>query len=221
LSMELNEFLTRKQKIDALLREQGLVVGNRAKIITEVDTKQSDFRSQNYKTVSETLRNDLESKYVDYLQLDTFGSPIAIVEAKRTSKDPTCGHSKRRSTALNFILPRMFCRRRLIKAKVRLSSSSRIFWGYTKFPEPEKRIKDAFETYIIENNRHYSADQLNFIRTVQTVFTKKKHIEFPQLFDAPFTNFGVNAPMPMFTESELNDFINLCGTIEKEIYAEV
>jgi type I restriction enzyme R subunit len=86
--MELNEFLTRKQKIDVLLREQGWVVGDRTKIITEVDTKQSDFRSQNYKTVSETLRNDLESKYVDYLQLDTFGSPIAIVEAKRTSKDP-------------------------------------------------------------------------------------------------------------------------------------
>lgn len=84
--------------------------------------------------------------------------------------------------------------------------------GLYKFPEPEKRIKDAFETYIIENNRHYSADQLNFIRTVQTVFTKKKHIEFPQLFDAPFTNFGVNAPMPMFTENELNDFIKIWGS---------
>jgi type I restriction enzyme R subunit len=45
-------------------------------------------------------------------------------------------------------------------------------------------------------------------------------MEFPQLFDAPFTNFGINAPMPMFTENELNDFINLCGTLEKEIYAE-
>jgi len=42
--MELNEFLTRKQKIDVLLREQGWVVGDRTKIITEVDTKQSDFR---------------------------------------------------------------------------------------------------------------------------------------------------------------------------------
>ncbi|VVB94135.1 Type III restriction enzyme, res subunit [uncultured archaeon] len=92
--------------------------------------------------------------------------------------------------------------------------------GLYKFPEPEKRIKDAFDTYIIENNRNYSADQLNFIRTVQTVFTKRKHIEFSQLFDAPFTNFGVNAPMPMFTENELNDFINLCGALEKEIYAE-
>ncbi|MCZ7392154.1 MAG: DEAD/DEAH box helicase family protein [Candidatus Methanoperedens sp.] len=92
--------------------------------------------------------------------------------------------------------------------------------GLYKFPEPETRIKDAFNTYIIENSRHYSADQLNFIRTVQTVFSKKKHIEYTELFDAPFTNFGINAPMPMFTENELNDFINICGTLEKEIYAE-
>jgi len=92
--------------------------------------------------------------------------------------------------------------------------------GLYKFPDPAVRIKDAFDTYIIENNRRYNADQLNFIRTVQTVFSKKKHIEYSELYDAPFTNFGINAPMPMFTESELNDFINICGTLEKEIYAE-
>ena len=71
-----------------MLKEQGWVAGDRAKIILEVDTKQSDFRAQNYKTVSETLKNDLESRYVDYLLLDRFGAPIAIIEAKRTSRDP-------------------------------------------------------------------------------------------------------------------------------------
>ncbi|MFH0904955.1 MAG: type I restriction-modification enzyme R subunit C-terminal domain-containing protein [Methanobacteriota archaeon] len=84
-----------------------------------------------------------------------------------------------------------------------------------------KRLADEHPaTYIIENSRHYSADQLNFIRTVQTVFSKKKHIEYTELFDAPFTNFGINAPMPMFTENKLNDFINICSVLEKEIYAE-
>jgi type I restriction enzyme R subunit len=92
--------------------------------------------------------------------------------------------------------------------------------GLYKFPDPKERIRDAFNTYIIENSRHYSADQLNFIRTVQTVFSSKKHIEYAELFDAPFTNFGLNAPMPMFTENELNDFINICGILEREIYAE-
>ena len=30
--------------------------------------------------------------------------------------------------------------------------------GLFEFPQPEERIWDAFQTYIIENNRHYSAD---------------------------------------------------------------
>ena len=68
-----------KQKIDVMLKEQGWVAGDRAKIILEVDTKQSDFRAQNYKTVSETLKNDLESRYMDYLLLDRFGAPIAKI----------------------------------------------------------------------------------------------------------------------------------------------
>jgi type I restriction enzyme R subunit len=104
LSTDVNEFLTRKEKIDVLLREQGWIVGDRSKIITEVDTKQSDFLSQNYKTVSETLRNDLESKYVDYLQLDTFGSPLAIVEAKRTSKDAILAAQKQAEEYANDII---------------------------------------------------------------------------------------------------------------------
>ena len=93
--------------------------------------------------------------------------------------------------------------------------------GLYKFPDPKERIKDAFSTYIIENNKQYSADQLNFIRTIQTVFTRKKRIMYANLFDAPFTNFGVNAPMPMFTESELTDFIEICNVIENEIYVTV
>jgi len=90
----LTEFETRKQKIDVLLKEQGWNVGDRSKVILEVDTKQSDFLAQNYKVVSETLRNDLESKYADYLLLDSMGAPIAVVEAKRTSKDPILGRKQ-------------------------------------------------------------------------------------------------------------------------------
>ncbi len=55
--------------------------------------------------------------------------------------------------------------------------------GLYKFPEPETRIRDAFNTYIIENSRHYSADQLNFIRTVQTVSLGVVENVFPALQD--------------------------------------
>jgi type I restriction enzyme R subunit len=92
--MDLNEFQTRRQKIDILLREQGWDIADRTNVILEVDTRQSDFCAKNYKTVTETLKNDLASKYVDYLLLDNFGAPLAIIEAKRTSRDSTVGQKQ-------------------------------------------------------------------------------------------------------------------------------
>jgi hypothetical protein len=80
--------------IDVLLKEQGWVVSDRSRVQAEVDTRQSDFVAKNYKTVSETLKNDMESKYVDYLLLDSFGAPLAIVEARRTSRDPHLGQKQ-------------------------------------------------------------------------------------------------------------------------------
>jgi type I restriction enzyme R subunit len=92
--LDRNEFQTRLEMIDILLQEQGWVVSDRSRVLAEVDTKQSDFVAKNYKTVSDTLKNDMESKYVDYLLLDSFGAPLAIVEAKRTSKDPHIGQKQ-------------------------------------------------------------------------------------------------------------------------------
>ena len=90
--------------------------------------------------------------------------------------------------------------------------------GYYTFPDPEVKIKDAFQTYIIEHNRQYSADQLNFIRTVQSVFVRKKKIRLADFYEAPFTNFGIDAPMPLFSKDELTDFVDLCDEMEGELF---
>ncbi len=64
---ELPEWKTRLEKIDVQLEKVGWVVKDKSKVLVEVDTKQSDFKSRNYKVVSDTLKNDLESRYADYL----------------------------------------------------------------------------------------------------------------------------------------------------------
>lgn len=92
--MDLSEIRTRKEKIDVQLKSCGWNVKNRAKVWVEIDTKQSDFKARNYKVVSETIKNDEESKYADYLLLDSNGDPLAIIEAKRTSKDPIIGQKQ-------------------------------------------------------------------------------------------------------------------------------
>jgi type I restriction enzyme R subunit len=90
--------------------------------------------------------------------------------------------------------------------------------GLYEFPNPEKRIAEEFKTFVVEHN-FMNADQINFVRTLQTVFTKKKHIEYKDFFDAPFTNFGVDAPVPLFTEDQLNQMVTLCKHLAKEVFA--
>jgi type I restriction enzyme R subunit len=91
-----SEYRTRREKIDVLLSKAGWDVNNPAHIVVEVDTKQSDFKAHNYKTVKETLHdpNADEKAYADYLLLSSSGSPLAVIEAKRTSKDAVLGQKQ-------------------------------------------------------------------------------------------------------------------------------
>jgi len=92
----ISEYRTRKERIDVQLKRAGWDIKNPAHVVIEVDTKQSDFTKHEYKTVRETLRdpNIDEKAYADYLLLDKSGSPLAIIEAKRTSKDPILGQKQ-------------------------------------------------------------------------------------------------------------------------------
>jgi len=89
--------------------------------------------------------------------------------------------------------------------------------GLYEFPDPVKRIEEAFKTFIVEKN-YLSGDQVNFLRTIQTVFTRKHHIEYSDLFDPPFTNFGPNAPVPLFQKEDIDEVINMCLNLELEVF---
>src|SRR2546427_2064898 len=72
--------------------------------------------------------------------------------------------------------------------------------GMYEFPDPKAQIAEAFRSFIVERN-YLNSDQVNFLRALQTVFMKKHHIEYRDLFEPPFTNFGVNAPIPLFSDN--------------------
>jgi type I restriction enzyme R subunit len=88
--------------------------------------------------------------------------------------------------------------------------------GLYKFPDPEVKIKEAFKTFMIEKN-YLNADQVNFLRTMQTMLTKKHHIEFSELYEPPFTNFGPKAPIPLFRKEELDEVLKMCKNLEVEV----
>jgi len=89
--------------------------------------------------------------------------------------------------------------------------------GTYEFPDPQKRIEEEFKTFMIEH-QFLNADQINFMRTLQTVFLKKKHIEYKDFFELPFSNIS-NAPMPLFEEETLKELTKLCSKLENELFA--
>jgi type I restriction enzyme R subunit len=88
--------------------------------------------------------------------------------------------------------------------------------GLYRFPDPGEKIEEAFKTFMIEKN-YLNADQVNFLRTMQTMLTKKHHIEFSELYEPPFTNFGPKAPIPLFRKEELDEVLKMCKSLEVEV----
>ncbi|MCK4576337.1 type I restriction endonuclease subunit R, partial [candidate division WOR-3 bacterium] len=88
--------------------------------------------------------------------------------------------------------------------------------GKYKFPDPEELINSSFQTYIVERNNlnPLSAEQIRFLRTIKNVFTGKKHIEYDDLFEPPFTQFGTDAATRLFPEEELKEVVGIFNSIK-------
>ncbi len=83
-----SENQTRKQIIDSLLEKAGWHINNRSEVIEEfeiVGTGASKYH------IAQKRADFNPSGFSDYLLLDRAGDPLAIIEAKRTSRDPIVG----------------------------------------------------------------------------------------------------------------------------------
>lgn len=74
-------------------------------------------------------------------------------------------------------------------------------------PSFETIIQKAFDAFILEHN--YNADQSRFLRVVQSIFLQRRKLELADLYEEPFTNFGVNAVEKLFSEKEVTELIEL------------
>ena len=84
-----------------------------------------------------------------------------------------------------------------------------------KLKDPIERIDEAFRGFEINHTPPFSADQLHFLRILQTVFERKKHIEKGDLYELPFKNLGNTAPTPMFKEETVDEMVNMCKKLEE------
>lgn len=75
--------------------------------------------------------------------------------------------------------------------------------GLQQLPTHEELVKWAFDAFILEHN--YKAYQTRFLRTVQQVFLQPGKIELNDLYEHPFSQFGVNAVVRLFDITELSN----------------
>ncbi|MBK9926921.1 MAG: hypothetical protein IPP66_16745 [Anaerolineales bacterium] len=63
----------------------------------------------------------------------------------------------------------------------------------------------------INTHRNYNADQIRFLRAVQSVFLQKRHLETADLYDAPLDMFGADAVERWFTEKEEEEVVEFAN----------
>lgn len=77
-------------------------------------------------------------------------------------------------------------------------------------PDYKDVVARQFEGFIIQNK--YNADQIRFLRAVQSVFLQKRHLETADLYDAPaIVGFGQDAVERWFTEQEREEVVEFAN----------
>jgi type I restriction enzyme, R subunit len=76
-------------------------------------------------------------------------------------------------------------------------------------PDYRDLVARQFESYITQRN--YNADQIRFLRAVQSVFLQKRHLEAADLYEPPLDMFGADAVERWFTEKEVNEVVEFAN----------
>ena len=72
-------------------------------------------------------------------------------------------------------------------------------------PDYKDLVARQFESYIALHK--YNADQIRFLRAVQSVFLQKRHLVTADLYEPPLDMYGADAVEKWFTEKEVNEIV--------------
>ena len=78
-------------------------------------------------------------------------------------------------------------------------------------PDYKDLVARQFETYVTQHN--YNADQIRFLRAVQSVFLQKRHLDTADLYEPPLDMFGADAVERWFTEKEVHEIVNFASSL--------
>lgn len=95
MTNSISEHETRKKYIDKALKKEGWI---ETYIKEEVNPVKSDFNNKIFVLFDGNIEKNVDL-FIDYLLLDENKNPLAIIEAKRYSKDPETGRVQARTYA--------------------------------------------------------------------------------------------------------------------------
>ncbi|WP_427159515.1 DEAD/DEAH box helicase family protein [Aliinostoc sp. HNIBRCY26] len=78
-------------------------------------------------------------------------------------------------------------------------------------PDYEEVVKRQFDEFI--GQRQYNANQINFLRAVQSVFLQKRSLEEADLYEGALARFGKNAIERLFTTQEVDELLRFTGQL--------
>ena len=78
-------------------------------------------------------------------------------------------------------------------------------------PDYKDLVARQFETYVTQHN--CNADQIRFLRVVQSVFLQKRHLETADLYEPPLDSFGADAVERWFSEKEVVEFVDFANKL--------
>lgn len=77
-------------------------------------------------------------------------------------------------------------------------------------PDPKEMIKWEFDKHVIDRNEHYNAPQLKFLRNLEEVFVRAKHIELKSFAEHPLAD---ERPLDLFSREQLERIANKCNEL--------
>jgi type I restriction enzyme R subunit len=78
-------------------------------------------------------------------------------------------------------------------------------------PDPQEIIKWEFDKYVASKNEHYNSEQLKFLRLLEQVFVRAKHIELKSFAEHPLAE---GRPLDLFTKEQLETIVQKCNKLK-------
>jgi type I restriction enzyme, R subunit len=78
-------------------------------------------------------------------------------------------------------------------------------------PDPQQMIKWEFDKFVADKNQYYNSEQLKFLRLLEQVFVRAKHIELKSLAEHPLADAR---PLDIFTKEQLQVIVNKCNQLK-------